>query len=503
MRVGILRRGSWAARLGLSTVLAILALAAAAAPASADHTEATIFDPGGIVNPGLSAAYRTRTLDRISNLGADTVRVLVPWRWIAPQPDRLLAPAGFDPSDPGDYPQRSFDALDQIVREAQTQDLRVLMTPTGPAPNWASGSAVNDHVKPDADQFGKFVEALGNRYSGCTAASCESSSPPPRVTFWSVWNEPNLALFLRPQYVHGRPVSGRIYRRLYLAARRGLRDSGHASDPVLIGETAPSRGAVSTAPIDFLRQVLCLNRGFQRRRGCAPLKAAGWAQHPYTPGVAPWQRPRSSSGISIGSLDRLVRALRLAAGAGATVGRLPVYVTEFGIESHPKPSALFGLSQQRQVEYLGIAELLLYRDPWVRSYSQYLMGDDAGNPLDHLTFNTGLRFSDDRPKLAYSAFPITVAVRRTGSGGVEIWGHLRPGNGIREVEIRYRDSDGVERSLGSVETNADGYFELGSEYRPGREWGAAGALADGRLLAGPLVRAYRFPLAGAAYAFDL
>jgi hypothetical protein len=493
MRVGMLRQGSWAMRLILSTALAAVTITAAAAPASADHTESTIFDPGGIVNPGLSAAYRTRTLDRIGNLGADTVRVLVPWRWIAPQPDRPSPPAGFDPSDPDDYPQRSFDALDQIVRESQSRDLRVLMTPTGPAPNWASGSAVNDHFKPDAEQFGKFVEALGNRYSGCAAASCESSSPLPRVSFWSVWNEPNLALFLRPQQIYGRQVSGRIYRRLYLAAQRGLRDSGHASDPVLIGETAPSRGAVSTAPIAFVRQVLCLDEGFQRRRACAPLNAAGWAQHPYTPGVAPWQRPHSSTGISIGSMDRLVRALRLAARAGATVGRLPVYVTEFGIESHPKPSALFGLSQQRQVEYLGIAEFLLYRNPWVHSYAQYLMSDDAGSPRDHLTFNTGLRFSDDRPKLAYSAFPITLAVRRTGSAGVEIWGHLRPGDGTREVMLRYEDSDGVGHSLGSVVTDAGGYFELRTEYRPGREWGAAAALADGRVLAGPLVRAYRFP----------
>jgi hypothetical protein len=475
-----------------------LAVAAAAtctfatAPAYADHTEATIFDPGGIVDPGLSAAYRSRTLDRIKNLGADTVRVLAPWRSFAPRPNRATAPQGFDATNPGDYPQSSFMGLDQTVRGAEQRGLRVLLTPSGPAPDWASASANNDHVYPSAHKFEQFVTALGNRYSGgCTADSCNSSATPLRVSFWSVWNEPNLALFLRPQYRHGHSVSGRIYRRLFLAARRGLRASGHGSDPVLIGETAPSGGEISSPPIKFLRQTLCVGRLYKLRPGCAPLRAAGWAQHPYTPGLAPWVKPSSGQLITIGALGRLERALRLAHRAGATQTRLPVYVTEFGIESHPKPARQLGVSQRRQVEYLSIAEFLLYRDRWVHSYAQYLMADDHGNPVRHLTFDTGLRFADDRPKLSYSAFPITLAVRRRGDG-VEIWGHVRPGTGPRLVQVGYRDLDGSGGSLPAL-TDADGYFELRSDFRSGRRWQASCGLPYGRELRGALIRAYRFP----------
>jgi hypothetical protein len=240
--------------------------------------------------------------------------------------------------------------------------------------------------------------------------------------------------------------------------------------------------------------MLCLDNRFVRRGHCKPISAAGWAQHPYTPGVAPWQRPRSKGGISIGSLGRLTRALRLAAAAGATVGRLPVYVTEFGIESYPKPAKLFGLDQLRQAEYLGIAEYLLYHNPSIRSFAQYLMQDDAGNPHAHLTFNTGLRFADDRPKLSYSAFPITLVVRRQGSAQVEIWGHVRPGSGARVVEVEYQDSDGISGVLAPVLTDEDGYFEFRSEYRPGRRWRAASPQANGRPLSGPMIRPYSFPV---------
>jgi hypothetical protein len=481
------------ARLAVALIALLLSSFAGAAPASANRTQSTVFDPGGILDPGLSDAYRTRTIDRISSLGADTLRVLVPWRLLAPDPESPFPPAGFDGSDPADYSQRSFANLDLVVREATSQGLKVLLTPTGPAPNWASRSSINDHVNPDPQEFEQFVEALGTRYSGdCQAAACGSAALP-RVSFWSVWNEPNLVLFLRPQYVRGRPVAGRIYRGLYEAARRGLRASGHGSDPVLIGETAPSRGAVSTPPIDFLRNVLCLDRSYRLRGSCSPISAAGWAQHPYTPGVPPWEPPPGRGSISIGSLGRLTHALRKAAAAGATHGRLPVYVTEFGIQSTPKPAKQFGVSQLRQVEYLGIAEYLLYHDSQVRSYGQYLMGDDAGNPIDHLTFDTGLRFADDKPKLSYSAFALPLVARRIGGGRVELWGHVRPGSGPRTVQLSYEDGNGSSGTLTPALTDPDGYFDVTAPDRPERRWRAQSSLPGGRQLEGPFIRAYRFP----------
>ena len=65
----------------------------------------------------------------------------------------------------------------------------------------------------------------------------------PRVTRWSVWNEPNQGGWLTPQSarVAGRtePQAPSIYRGLVRAAVKGLADSGHRADEVLGGETAP------------------------------------------------------------------------------------------------------------------------------------------------------------------------------------------------------------------------------------------------------------------------
>jgi hypothetical protein len=466
------------------------------AGAAANETQSTIFDPGAaFVSPGHSDAHRERTLERIEALGADTVRVLVPWRWFAPDPDLSRPPAGFDASDPASYPEKPFAILDQLVRRAHLLGLRVLMTPSGPIPDWASASGRSELANPSPSDFRQFVTALGLHYNGfCEPPSCRGPDPPPRISFWSVWNEPNLVIFLRPQFAGGRRVAGRIYRGLFLAAQRGLRASGHGSDRLLIGETAPSRGTVSTPPIEFLRDVLCLDRAFGRHGRCAPIRASGWAQHPYLPvGITPWQ-PAPRGVISIGSISRLERALRLAARVGATQGRLPIYTTEFGIQSYPKPPQAGGRSELRQAEYLGVSEYLLWRDRSVRSYSQYLMEDDGGNPSKHLNFNTGLRFANGAPKRSYSSFAITLVVRALARGRVAVWGHVRPTRKSVEAEVSYRDPNGSRGLLRIAETDRNGYFAFDARNGRGRRWSVTCTLADGRELDGPPVRALRIPL---------
>ena len=64
---------------------------------------------------------------------------------------------------------------------------------------------------------------------------------------------------MQPQFRHGEPYAPKLYRRLYLAAQAGLRETGHGSDLVLIGETATSSGRRSIGPIDFLRGLFCLD----------------------------------------------------------------------------------------------------------------------------------------------------------------------------------------------------------------------------------------------------
>src|ERR671922_230801 len=81
------------------------------------------------------------------------------------------------------------------------------------------------------------------RARSVSAASTAATDPLPRVSFWSVWNEPNEFHFLAPQWgvANGRVIepAGAIYRSLVDAAFSGLAGSGHADDTILIGETAP------------------------------------------------------------------------------------------------------------------------------------------------------------------------------------------------------------------------------------------------------------------------
>ena len=72
------------------------------AGAEAGRVQQTIFDAG----PGLLNAdsnQRANRLDQLQRLGADTVRLVLPWRSFAPSPGRRNKPDGFSPMASVDY----------------------------------------------------------------------------------------------------------------------------------------------------------------------------------------------------------------------------------------------------------------------------------------------------------------------------------------------------------------------------------------------------------------
>jgi hypothetical protein len=143
---------------------------------------------------------------------------------------------------------------------------------------------------------------------------------------------------------------------------------------------------------------------------------------------------------------------------------------------------------------MAICEYLMWRDPQVEAYGQYLLSDDPGR-LDYLSFQTGLRYADGAPKPAYSSFPMTLMARRIASGDVVLWGHVRPGYGVRRVDLSYRDpAEQIPRPLSSVYTDNHGYFIVTAPDRAGREFRATSTLDDNRVLQGPFIHSYKFPL---------
>src|SRR2546423_5615158 len=155
-------------------------------------------------------ATRDRVLQRMKALGVDVVRVTVLWRNVAAGVSASQARRR-DLTLPRSYGVRGWNRYDNLVRSAQADGLRVYFSVTGPAPEWAHGTAprrerdvVKQAWEPSPQQFFKFVTALGRRYSGRYRDEDSGRSTLPRVDFWGLWNEPNQAGWLAPQYAFSR-----------------------------------------------------------------------------------------------------------------------------------------------------------------------------------------------------------------------------------------------------------------------------------------------------------
>jgi len=456
--------------------LALCALLAAALPgaASASSTQSMTFEaPVDLANP----ATRTAAFDEISSFGVRSVRIVLLWQNVAPAPSSRVKPE-FDATDPAFYNWSPYDA--QIVGAA-ARGWNVLLTVSGPVPRWATNGARDNLTRPKPKEFQRFMTAVARHYGT-------------RISRWSIWNEPNQPQFLLPQYSAGRhtPLSPRIYRNLFFAARRGLAAAGMANAEVLVAETSPRGTGSVVAPLTFLRGMLCLDSRYRKVGGCAKLDADGYAHHAYTTASGPLFKPHQPNDVTIGVISRLVTALDRAARAGAIDERIPIHLTEFGIQSTPDP--VFGVSQARQSDYRSIAERLAYDQPRVVAFSQYLLRDDppvpgAPLPARYPGFESGLRRNDGRAKAALTGFRLPLAALRRGSS-VALWGLVRPATGPTRATVEY-SSGGTWRRLFTTTTNSRGYFERRASFRLGRRYRIAWTGADGRTIHGTPTAVYR------------
>ena len=371
----------------------------AAAPAQASTSQRLVFDAPRDL---MSEDARPAALDELESLGVKSLRVLLYWRQVAPDAESRTRPGG-DLADPSRYRWGQYDAL---MAAAKERGMSVLLTVTLPGPKWAMRDRKDFLSYPDATQFGRFVEAAGRHYGE-------------QVDTWAIGNEPNHPDFLRPQYRNGEAVSPRLYRALYRAATKALDRSGNGDDAKLLGETLPRgiRGR-SVAPLAFLRGTLCLNASYRKRGSCGRLDVDGFAHHPYTTKQGPFFVSPKKDDVTIGSLSRLVKALDGSAAAGAVRANLPIWLTEFGIQS--SPDRYTGVSLAKQVEFRSIAERLAWSQPRVRAFSQYLLRDDApveGVPASQRYggFESGLKFSTGRAKPSLGRFRLALAAFRRGS----------------------------------------------------------------------------------------
>jgi hypothetical protein len=459
--------------LALAAAALLVAALAGAGSASASSNQESIFQDDRLLLDSGPIVQR-RTLDLLQVLGVDAIRTTVTWRWLSPTPDSRAAPEGFDAANPASYRSGTWDAYDRLVRRAQARGLGVLMSPAGPVPDWASGCGrnVNFACRPDPEKYGQFVRALATRYSGSYVPE-GGGEPLPRVSRWSMWNEPNLGSWLYPQTRRsGRkriPVGAAWYRRLVYSGTSALRGTGHGSDQILLGETAPIGGAPkNTSPTDFLRQLLCLSGRGKPLRGAAAkrqqctrarrVRVSGIAHHPYARGAgAPLSRRQRRGSITSGTLKRLLPIIRAARRSRVVKRSLPVYLTEFGVSTKP-PDRRFGVALSRQAEFLNRADYIAFRLPWVKSVAQFQLHDDAGL-AERGSFQTGLMFDDGRAKPSLHAYRLPLVVTRSGRR-LTVFGQARPMRSGRTRIAIQNDPPGRRswRTVARKSTSRRGYL---------------------------------------------
>lgn len=463
----------------LAVLTALIALLLPPTLALAGHGQQLTFEaPRDLRNP----ATRDAAFADLESLGVRALRVVLFWRDVAPDATSRVRPH-LDLTDPDVYDWSSYVPVLDGARERGWQ---VTLTVSGPVPTWATNGAHDAYTRPNPAQFRAFMTAVSRRFGG-------------EVARYSIWNEPNLPEFLRPQYdSRKQPLSPGIYRGLYIAGVEGLADAGDTK-PVLIAETAPNgrvpkvlNANARVAPLTFLRGVLCLNKNYRKVGHCAKLRIDGYAHHAYAQKAGPLDRPKDPDLVTIGSISRLTRALDLAAKAGVVARHLPVYITEFGVQSYP--DKLVGVPQLQQNEYRAIAEKIAYDNPRIVAFSQYLLTDDPPTGPPGLRccggFESGLRTAQGHDKPSFDGFRLPLVVRRTAGGRVSLWGLVRPATAPTVVAVARRTGGGGWRSLGTVTTDARGVWTLrGRDVRKGT-WRVSWTAPGGTVYRSPPVRAY-------------
>jgi len=421
------------------------------------------------------ASGREATLDQLRALGVDTIHTLVGWSALAPDPTSKTRPH-FEAFDPDDYPADGFAAYDGLLRSAQRRGMQVIFTVSGFAPAWASNCggpvSVRRTCKPDAGAFRSFVAMLGRRYSGSYDPG-DGQGPLPRVDRWSIWNEPNQSGWLYPQQVrHGSsviPFAPILYRKMIRGATGALDATGHGSDQILLGETAPlgrttgSLGKRSLAPMDFLRETFCLDRHWRPYRGrdarlrhCSSrerLDVNGLAHHPYTRAAS--RDPRASIGrgdITVATLSRLRLAADRAARQRVIPRGVPLYLTELGFQTDP-PDRLAGTSLGLQAKWLNYSEFQAYRQSRVAGIAQYQLRDEP----NLAGFQTGLQYKDGSAKPALEAYRLPIWVTRSGSR-VRVWGRVRGAVPGDSAEAQYR-AGGEWVTAATLQANDRGFVD--------------------------------------------
>ena len=292
-------------------------------------------------------------------------------------------------------------------------------------------------------------------------------------------------------------------------ATPGCRPPGSRTPKVLFGETAPtgfdtvnprregSRALLhDVAPLAFLREALCLNARY--RRAGSLREAADERLRP--PRLHAGRQPVLRRPGTRRRHDRLALAADRARStarprADAIPRHLPIYLTEFGVQSFPNRE--LGVPVAKQAEYDAIAEHIAWSNPRVAAFSQYLLKDDPLGGKPGSSVAGGSRRLPDRARVRQRQ--AEAAVRGLAGAadrqpqprrGYSLWGLVRPATGATKVTVLV-----AAQGLALLPGAEDGHHQqprlLGAELERGARPGAcAGRARRADTYEGPPIRAY-------------
>jgi hypothetical protein len=359
-------------RVALPVLVVLLALPAATARAVARMPVGFYDDPSfrwsTQINQNLLSAQRTH---------ASIIHVLANWSIIAQtKPKNALN---------GSDPAYQLSDLDTLVRQAQEFGFEVLMT-IAQTPKWANGGKTPNYPPTNMTTLTQFSQMLAARYNG-------SKPGAGTVRRFSVWNEPNLGLFLAPQFnKSGKIVSPATYAKLYAAAYQGIK-KGNPNAMVAAGETSNrgrnrptgSVGNDSVAPATFAHMVAEANPN---------LKFDAWATHPYPTNypLGPAQKVAYPN-VAFSTMARF----------GADLATwfhrpVPIWITEYGEQTKPE-YPFGGVSYAQQAADVKKALQLASEDPYVQMFVWFIFRDSSAQ-----TWFSGVLKKNGTKKPAYSAF---------------------------------------------------------------------------------------------------
>jgi hypothetical protein len=357
-----------AARFALFALVALLAAASAGTVRAATRMPIGFFD-----DPSFRwSPQRAQNLSAAAATGASVIHTTASWPQLAPK--RPANPAN------GDDPAYRLTDLDDLVFQSGIYGLRVMIDISG-TPKWANGGKAPNVMPKRLRDLTTFARMLASRYDGRHGHGS--------VSLWSVWNEPNLQLFLTPQFVGKKIVGPSNYAKLYKAAYAGIK-AGNPWAKVAIGETSargrdkPLKGTSATVAPGTFARLLSKVKG---------LRFDAWAHHPYptTPNMRPLQRVRYPN-VTLSTMPQFEKDLKKWFHRS-----VPIWITEYGHET--KPGEPRGVTPAVQAAYAKQALGVARKDPNVQMFIWFTFRDSSGNP-----WQSGLEQPSGAHKPSYAAF---------------------------------------------------------------------------------------------------